>query len=30
VDGALEGFSGRATRDDWIGQAATLARETVH
>ncbi len=30
VDGALEGFSGRATRDDWIGQAATLARETLH
>lgn len=30
VDGALEGFSGRATRDDWIGQAAELARETLH
>jgi predicted flap endonuclease-1-like 5' DNA nuclease len=25
VDGNLDGFKGRATRDDWVGQARTLA-----
>ena len=25
VDSHLEGFNGRATRDDWVGQATILA-----
>ena len=25
IDGALEGFNGRASRDDWVGQAKHLA-----